>query len=92
MPDFLVKLPMFRLDGGRRGLMVTAKVQPNRVDADVTLYCDDNQTISVRMPAARVLAAAKNGPFVALAEVKDIGNDIRGGVGIVGPDGLPIKG
>lgn len=90
MPDFLVKLPMFQLDGGVRGLMVTARVLPNGVDADVTLYCDDGRTVGVKMAAARVLYAAKNGPFVALTEVKGVGSDIKGGVGIVGPDGRPL--
>lgn len=92
MPDFLIKLPMFQLEGGKRGLMVTAKVLPNGVDADVTLFCDDAKTIGVRMPAARVLAAAKHGPFVALAEVKGVGSDFRGGAGILGPDGRPLSG
>lgn len=91
MADFLMKLPVFQLEGGKRGLMVMAKVL-SAVEADVTLYTDDNRTIGVRMPISRVHHAAQNGPFVALAEVKDVGGGerINAGLKLVGPDGNPI--
>lgn len=90
MRDFLVKLPVFALDGGKRGLMVSAKVLPDGVTADVVLFCDDGRTLGVRMPAARVLAAAKHGPFVTLTEVKQVSRDHSSGAGILGPDGQPL--
>lgn len=91
MADFLLKLPVFQLEGGKRGLMVMAKVV-GFGEADVTLYTDDNRTIGVRMPVSRVQNAAQNGPFVALAEVKDIGSGerVNAGLKLVGPDGNPL--
>lgn len=69
--------------------MVSARVLPNGTESDVTLFCDDGRAVGVRMPASRVLHAAKNGPFVTLAEIRG-GGDLTSTAGILGPDGQPL--
>ena len=91
MKPYLVKLPVFELEGGVRGIMVAAQLQPTG-QVLASLFCDNGVSRQLLMDAYRVKSATRYGPFVVLAEVKDIGE--RGldeaAPGIVGPDGNPI--
>lgn len=88
MPDFLIKLPVFQLDATTRGAVIGAKVTP--AGAEVTMLRDDGQTVSMVMATARVMAAARMGPYVLLAEVKGRPGDMVRGLGLVGPRGEPL--
>jgi hypothetical protein len=88
---FFVKLPVFELEGGKRGLMVSARVTNSFGRAEATLFCDDG-TVQQMQTSAHILArAAQQGPFIFLREVDMIGDAAeRPGAAIVGPDGMPV--
>lgn len=86
---FLVKLPVFNLDGGKRGLMVSARVTNSFGKAEATLFCDDGTTFVMQTSAQVLARAAQQGPFVFLREVEMV-SEPRPGAAIVGPNGQPL--
>lgn len=87
--DFVIKLPVFQLGEKKRGALLAAKVRADGY-AEVTLLCDDGKTVMLVMPMSRVTESVQRGPYVVLAEVKDVGGEMVRGVGIVGPNGQPL--
>lgn len=86
---FLVKLPVFTLEGGVRALLVTATVLPDGRTAKAVFFRADNRQAEVIMPAARLMHAMKNGPFVSLAEI-DGNAERKSSAGLFGPNGQPL--
>lgn len=87
MADFVVKLPVFHLEGGHRALLLHAQTVDDTLCMAQLMY-DDGRIITTGMTIARVQQATKNGPFVVLAEVRDSGAKQR--TGLIDPSGNPI--
>lgn len=83
---FHVRLPVFNLQGGMRGILVYARVhEPPDGHATVHLFREDGKYIPTVMALPIVQAASQNGPFVNLMEVTE-----RAPLGLIDPNGKPL--
>lgn len=85
---FFMKLPVFQLENGERGLLIASKIVQGAPSAVATLFTNTGRQIELTMEVRRLIKAAQEGPFVLLHEVAGAAESAPGL--IVGANGKPL--